>query len=222
MFDRSRPPVSVPGEARPEEFARQLFSDYVDSTRSLTLVGTKKPIPLRGYYGSAESGRYFLDIAADGVGTFQPIFHIDILITLAGRNDSGDFEVLVGDPNLADQALGRHSPFSLAGVYDEIAAELSSLGLRVHRNPLVHWPSEGSKFSFSQLEQIASRPGNQALATATAELRQAGALPASEVTMRSWHHITWNNCLVERYEGGAHVYLPTFAHGAFRGTRRSR
>jgi len=215
LISGGRPPVSIPSGTTPEGFARQLFSDYVDSTRSLTLIGTKRPIPLRGYYGSVDGGRYFLDVAADGVGTFQPIFHIDMLITLAGRNASGDFDVLVGDPNLADQALGRRSPYSLAGVYDGIAADLTASGLRVHRNPLVHWPSEGRRFSFSQLEQIASQPGNQALATAVAELRQAGAQPATEVTVRSWHHITWNNCLVERYDGGAHVYLPTFGHGAF-------
>lgn len=215
LINGGRGPVSVPTGMVPEKFARQLFRDYVDRRRSLTLIGTKKPIPLRPYYGAEEGGRFFLDVASEGAGTFQPIFHIDMLITLAGRNANGEFDVLVGDPNLADQALGRRSPYSLADVYNSIAADLSSLGLRVHRNPLVHWPTEGRRLSLSELEQIASQPGNQSLATPIAELRQAGAQSQSVVTVRSWHHITWNNCLVENFDGGSHVYLPTFGHGPF-------
>ncbi len=33
--------------------------------------------------------------------------------------------------------------------------------------------------------------------------------------VRTWHHVTWNNCLVEHSApAGRHVYLPTFGHGA--------
>jgi hypothetical protein len=33
--------------------------------------------------------------------------------------------------------------------------------------------------------------------------------------VRSWHHITWNNCLVEDSDAeGRHVYLPTYGAGA--------
>ena len=35
------------------------------------------------------------------------------------------------------------------------------------------------------------------------------------MTVREWHHVTWNNCLVENSAAaGRHVYLPTFGHGA--------
>ena len=44
------------------------------------------------------------------------------------------------------------------------------------------------------------------------ELRAAGASTA--VTARSWHHITWNNCLVENSTtAGRHVYMPTYGGG---------
>ena len=36
------------------------------------------------------------------------------------------------------------------------------------------------------------------------------------MTVRDWHHITWNNCLVENSDTvGRHVYLPTFGHGDY-------
>ena len=32
--------------------------------------------------------------------------------------------------------------------------------------------------------------------------------------MRDWHHVTWNNCLVENSAvHGRHVYMPTYGHG---------
>ena len=47
------------------------------------------------------------------------------------------------------------------------------------------------------------------------ELAAAGARDSTLVTVRDWHHVTWNNCLVENSAGeGRHVYLPTFGHGA--------
>jgi len=42
-----RPPVTVPDGTAAAAFARELFSDYIDSDRKLLLVGTRKPIPVR-------------------------------------------------------------------------------------------------------------------------------------------------------------------------------
>ena len=38
-------------------------------------------------------------------GTVQPLFHIDMFVTLAGRAEDGRYRVLVGDPHLAAQIL---------------------------------------------------------------------------------------------------------------------
>jgi hypothetical protein len=81
--EQGRPRLGSAGTA-PDAFVAQLFSEFVDTDRRLIVVGTNKPIPLRSFYGTREGSRYFLDIASDGAGTFQPIFHIDMLITLVG------------------------------------------------------------------------------------------------------------------------------------------
>ena len=216
LTQRSRPPVTVPSGTTPESFVRQLFSQYVDSARTLRVVGTTNTIPIRSFYGTREGNDYFLDIAADGSGTFQPIFHIDMFITLIGRDASNNFEVLVGSPAVADQVLGTSSPYSLSSVYDNIATQLTGFGLTVHRNPLVHRPTLGRTFTVAELRQIASQPpGDLELLTAVNELVAAGASDNETVTVRSWHHITWNNCLVENSTSqGKHVYLPTFGHNA--------
>jgi len=210
----NRPPVVIPAGATPEEFVNRLFTDYVDGTRKLIVLGTNKAIPIRAFYGTEDQGKYYIDIAGDGAGTFQPIFHIDMLISLLGINASGDFEVLLGSPDLADQILGTTSPYSLQNVYDEFETQLTAAGLKVYRNPLVHRPTLGNTFTVGQLRSIASQPGNEALLDAVNELASAGASDASTATVRNWHHITWNNCLVENSTTeGKNVYLPTFGHG---------
>jgi len=213
LVGEPRGPVAMPEGAIPDEFVAQLFTDFVDNQRRLIVVGTNKPIPLRSFYGTRVANRYFLDVASDGAGTFQPIFHIDMLITLIGKN-AGTFDVLVGSPAMADALLGRSSPFGLNDVYDTIAQQLTMEGFNVRRNPLVHQPTEGSRFTLSELRELAQRPGNEELGPAVDELAAAGATGTTQVTARSWHHITWNNCLVENSaRSGRHVYMPTFGHG---------
>jgi hypothetical protein len=210
------PPVDVPAGEDPRSFAADLFSQYVDATRSLTLVGTKKPIPLQPYVGTKDGERYYLDITASGAGTFQPIFHIDMFLTLVGVNSQGAFEILVGSPSLADELLKTSSPFSLPEVYDGIARSLESSGFAVRRNPLVHRPTPGAAVELARLKQLSSEPGNEPLAYAVKQLELAGATDTTMIQVRDWHHITWNNCLVENSKSaGKHVYLPTFGHGDY-------
>jgi hypothetical protein len=209
-----RPPVSIPPQESADRFIRRLFAEYVDATKTLVLIGTRKPIPLREYVGRKEGRRYFLDVAANGVGTFQPIFHIDMFISLVGETDDGRFEVLVGSPRLADRMLGTRSPYALDDVYDAIADSLADAGFVVRRNPLVHRPTIGRSLSLAELKQLSTQPGYDILLDTVKELVAAGARPNTRVRVRDWHHITWNNCLVESSASkGRHVYLPTFGHG---------
>lgn len=210
-----RPPVSIPHGEDIGEFVRRLFHDYLDEQRELLIIGTDKPIPIAAMRGTAEDGAYFIDLPSGGAGTFQPIFHIDMFLTPFSPDANGQLQFLVGDPNLADQILGTRSPFALADVYDKIAANLTAAGFAVTRNPLVHRAVTGRSFTVTQLSDMAAKPGNEDLASALKELRVAGATANDQVTVREWHHITWNNCLVEASEAeGNHVYLPTFGHGA--------
>jgi hypothetical protein len=215
LLQGQRPPVHVPEDKNVNDFATELFARYVDKYRTLHLIGTKKPIPIRDYIGTKDGADYYLDLVANGVGTFQPIFHIDMFITLVGQNEQGEFELLVGSPALADEVLGTKSPFALDDIYDSISKSLSDLGFSVKRNPLVHRPTIGKSFTLPELKEMASQPGYEALISAVKELAALGADDNSTVRIRDWHHITWNNCLVENSSSkGKHVYLPTFGHGA--------
>ena len=190
-----------------------MFHDYVEAGRHLTLIGTRKPIAVPDFRGRREGEDYFLDLPSSGTGAFQPIFHIDMFLTLVGRED-GRFVVLVGDPSQADALLGSTSPYALAEVYDQLAATLSAAGFDVRRNPLVHRCTPAQSLSLADLRAIAEREDDAALTQAVRELAEAGARDDTSVTVRDWHHITWNNCLVEdSTSAGRHVYLPTFGHG---------
>jgi hypothetical protein len=222
LLTEGRPPVEIPAGAAPAAFATGLFSSYVDADRRLVLLGTGRPIALRELVGTREGDRYFLDIPREGVGTFQPIFHIDMFVTLVGRPPaasgpalaSAGFEVLVGSPSLGDELLGTASPFALAEVYDSLAAELAQQGFVVRRNPLVHRPTLGRTLPLGELRALSTAPDGQALAPAVAELAAAGAEDTTPIRVRDWHHVTWNNCLVESSRtAGRHVYLPTYGHG---------
>jgi hypothetical protein len=72
------------------------------------------------------------------VGISQPIFHIDMFVTLAGRTPDGKYRVLVGSPVMADEILKRPTlPQSLSDTFDDIAQTLSQHpDLDVVRSPL--------------------------------------------------------------------------------------
>lgn len=214
LLSGQRPPVAVPQGAQATNFARDLFRDYADARRQLVVLGTDSPIGLPQYVGARAGPDYILDIPAEGTGTYQPIFHIDMFVTLVGSVGDGRFRVLVGDPTVADKLLGTNSPYALADVYDNIAAQLESIGFEVFRNPIVHWPTRGDKTrKLSELRDVATSSNDNALARVVSELTALGAKESTEIVIRSWHHITWNNCLVEATEANPTVYLPTFGHG---------
>ena len=214
LLQDDRPPIKVPAGGDPEAFVRKLFGKYVDARRKLIVIGANKPIPIGEFRGTHEGADYFLDIAGNGAGTFQPIFHIDMFLTLLGVNSAGKFQVMVGSPALADARLGTTSPFGLNDVYDGIAGALQAAGFAVIRNPLVHRPRIGGSFTLEDLKQLASERGKEALAAAVKELSSGGAVDDTVVRVRDWYHITWNNCLVENSGAvGRHVYLPSFGHG---------
>src|SRR5690606_31268436 len=70
-------------------------------------------------------------------GTVQPIFHIDMFITLAGRGNDGKYQVLVGCPRMAAQILDEKlTEYSMAEMFDNVAQNLERIGFTVIRNPL--------------------------------------------------------------------------------------
>jgi hypothetical protein len=210
LLEERRPPVAMPAGTPPAKAVEKLFADFVESARRLVLVGTEKPLALRPYVGTKEGSQYILDMPSEGVGTFQPIFHIDMFITLIGKGAEGTFRALVADPRLSQPVTGV-APYALAEVYDQIAMQLEQLNVEVIRNPIVHWPTAGKTYTVAQLMQMATQNDSPALAEALSEIRSLGASDNTDVTPRSWHHITWNNCLVENAgDTRRTVYLPSF------------
>jgi hypothetical protein len=127
-----------PGES-PADFIRRLYNEYLDVGRELIYVGSTIPVPQQTSRPVIIDGKQWTEILYFGnrEGTAQPLFHIDMFITLLGRTSQGRFRILVGDPELAAQTLGQPvQPHAMREVFNNIAKGLSGLGFEVIRNPL--------------------------------------------------------------------------------------
>jgi hypothetical protein len=181
-----------PGESL-DDLTLRIFRDTVAPGMDVHVVGLPGPLPPYRLSRTVVDGRPVVEELGLGLGRSQPIFHLDMFVTLAGRDGDGAYRVLVGDPAMADTVLGRRSvPHSLAWAFDEVAARLRRQGLRVIRNPLpltyVDYPGAG--------------PGDP--------------------DVRSWYFASSNNCLVQvDRSAGNRVWLPTYGHGDWRELRRT-
>lgn len=128
----------APGE-QPVDLIRRLYKEYLDSSRDLIYVGSSIPVPKQEVRPITLSDQQWREVLYFGnkEGTSQPLFHIDMFISLAGRADNGAFRLLVGDPSLAANILGTSvSPHAMQQVFDNIAQFLASRSFEVIRNPL--------------------------------------------------------------------------------------
>ena len=122
-----------------ESLIRRLYSEYLDSSRDLIYVGSSIPVPKQQSRYIMLNGEQWKEELYFGnkEGTSQPLFHIDMFLSLAGRNDDGVFRILVGDPSLAANLLGTSvEPHAMREVFDNIAQFLMQRGFEVIRNPL--------------------------------------------------------------------------------------
>ena len=127
-----------PDESRLEA-TRRAFGANLDHRRTLYTIASNLPVPEATRRQFTLDGQPWTEIlyAGNSPGTSQPLFHIDLFLTLAGRDSESRAIVLVGDPAMADQILGRETePHAMAPIFDDIADSLSALGFRVIRNPL--------------------------------------------------------------------------------------
>ena len=82
-------------------------------------------------------GEQWTEVFHAGTGHHQPIFHIDMFVSLAGRSPSGRYRLLLGSPALADDVLGRPQlPHALSEIFDDVARQLKAQGFEIVRNPL--------------------------------------------------------------------------------------
>ena len=127
-----------PGE-QPAELIRRLYKEYLDSSRELIYVGSSIPVPKHEERWVTVNGQQWKEIVYFGnkEGTSQPLFHIDMFISFAGRADNGAFRLLVGDPSSAANILGTPIfPHAMQQIFDNIAQFLTARNFEVIRNPL--------------------------------------------------------------------------------------
>lgn len=130
--------LTVPPGTSPKAFIKSLYREYLDRDRDVIYVGSRKSVPAEQERETTINGEKWKEVicAGNGAGTVQPLFHIDMFITLIGPNN-GKYHVLVGDPSAAYKLLGGDPPLhAMQPVFDDIAEQLGALGFEVGRNPL--------------------------------------------------------------------------------------
>src|SRR6185503_3726641 len=123
----------------PERLVRRLYSEYMDHSRTLHYIGSTVQVPAQLERTITVNGQQWTEKLYYGnhPGTVQPLFHIDMFISLAGKDSAGKNQLLVGDPKMAADALGVPLwPHGMQEVFDNIAKGLARLGFAVKRNPL--------------------------------------------------------------------------------------
>jgi hypothetical protein len=181
------------GSARAQdEFVKRLFREQFDAGRTFHFPASR-PAGRASNSIIEIDGERWLETVDAGRGNRQPIFHIDMFLSLAGRA-GGKYQVLVGDPGLADRTLGwQPVAHNLQSEFDAIATQLRRLGFSVRRTPLPY-VSVDLRGAF--------------------QVEVDGA-PVEVVGERFWYFATSNNCLVQ-IDGAAHdVWLPTYGHPPF-------
>ena len=118
---------------------KRTYGDALDHEREMHLVGSSLPVPAQDRVPIVINDQPWKErvYAGNQVGTTQPLFHIDMFITPAGRNNAGDQILLVGDPKAAADLLEMPlSKYAMQPIFDNIADSLSAAGFEIVRNPL--------------------------------------------------------------------------------------
>jgi hypothetical protein len=127
------------GEESTAEAVARGYGAAMDHARRLIVIGSRVPVPSQLRRPITLEGESWEEVLHFGNanGTLQPLFHIDMFISLAGRVGGGPYTVLVGDPQLAADTLGEPLPEgAMQDVFDDIARGLGELGFNVIRSPL--------------------------------------------------------------------------------------
>lgn len=130
-----------------------------------------------------------------GGGYFQPIFHIDMYITPTGkRNVEGKDIVLVASPELGRQAIGESSkPTDFNIYFDEVEAQLSDY-FEVKRIPILP----------SYIHHLIRNDKGDVLRE-----------------VKRYYYLSFNNAIVENYNGKSNIYLPSFSQDVERYLKNS-
>ena len=113
----------------------------VAGERTVVFVGTSRPISARSVRLMKADANWWVEEIFAGTGWRQPIFHLDMFVSLAGRGPDGRFRILVGDSRMASEMISGPdvslAPYFLADELDEVADQLRRHAeFNVSRNPL--------------------------------------------------------------------------------------
>jgi hypothetical protein len=131
--------LEAPTQAAQDGLLREVYRTYLDAQRTFVPVGTRLPVPAASRREFRLGGASWTEEihAGNQPGTRQPIFHIDMFVSLAGRGADGRYRVLVGDPREAARLTGEPlQQHAMAAVFDDIARDLAGRGYAVTRTPL--------------------------------------------------------------------------------------
>ncbi|WP_298418602.1 hypothetical protein [uncultured Kordia sp.] len=135
--------VIIPENGESDEaLIKRLYKTYLDTSKELYYVGSQIPVPSQRTERITVDGDpnwHQLLYFGNKEGTVQPLFHIDMFISLAGRNAAGKYQILVGDPKMAAELINfpESLKYAMVNVFDNIAAQLSrNPDFEVIRNPL--------------------------------------------------------------------------------------
>jgi hypothetical protein len=131
--------LEAPGQAAQDAVLRDVYRRFLDAKRTFVPVGTSLPVPAAARREFRLGGATWVQelYAGNEPGTRQPIFHIDMFVSLAGRGADGRYRVVVGDPREAARLTGeRLQAHAMAPVFDDIARGLAGRGYDVTRAPL--------------------------------------------------------------------------------------
>ncbi len=185
------------GSARAkEDFVKRLFREQFDPARTFHFPASQSRDRASNAIVDIDGERW-LETVESGRGNRQPIFHIDMFLSLAGRAAGGSgakYQILVGDPGLADRTLGWDPvAHNLQAEFDAVANQLRRLGFSVRRTPL---PYVSVELRGAFVVEVDGR-----------QVEVAGE--------RFWYFATSNNSLVQIDGGAKDVWLPTYGHAPF-------
>ncbi|WP_413512211.1 hypothetical protein [Myroides odoratus] len=124
-----------------EQCITRLYNKYLDTNKKLYYIGSTIKVPQQETSSIIVDNEKWEQIVFFGnkEGTVQPLFHIDMFMTLVGRNDQGKYQIMVGDPKLAAEIIDLPESllYSMSEVLDDISKQLSEIEeFEVIRNPL--------------------------------------------------------------------------------------
>lgn len=132
--------ITPPAGVSPTQFIHDQYQKYLDRKRTIVYVGSGVNVPAEQTRNTTIGGQTWKETicAGNSRNTVQPLFHIDMFVTLVGRvSEGGKYTIMVGDPSKAYAILGGRPPaHAMQPVFDDIAARLATGGFDVVRNPL--------------------------------------------------------------------------------------